>query len=395
MDDSEDIDEHFEGLNSFIQAHSYGLRTIHISDAKSPEAKYRARQCEQQDIDRLAESFVKFQTVHTNSIFVSFWPKKKTLPNKNRLDFTDRATYAACADNGFFFVAGDHTQSALHELNRRYPRNKKWSQITGTLLICRRTVQNMQTLKSWGILDNIKGQKRTTVSFANKISSIHEDFQQIRDSINPKDKQYKDLIMEVKKMRMRDYDMSKNSFGQLWNLAARTGDVWKAIDNIMHGRVSKPKKFKMPRSCSCFTNMGNIPNCDLVVMLNEVVKCHITLSEFSKGCKRYKARARVQTEVLEYLSMEDWEEAQAKFPRTCSTEFVDMWSQHVVNSSMKQKTEMPAGFFEMIDERLAIDKEIISSNKDRSQVCELFFRRQPIPLILMESCYRFHRQRGR
>ena len=376
MDDTEEIDEHFVSLNHFIRSHNHGLQTISIDDAKSPEAKYRARRCEQTDIDRLADSFLKFQTVHSNSIFVAFWPKNKSLPPKNRVKLSHKTTYANCKADGFFFVAGDHTQSALKDLHRRYPRNAKWSSITGTLLICHRTPTTLHTLKSWGILDNIKGQKRTAVSFANKISSIHEDYQQIRDSLGPgqkPDKTYKDLIAEVKKARMRDYDMSSNSFGQLWNLAARTGGVWGAIDKIMHGQVAKPKKFKLPRSCSSFTGMGNIPSQDLEVMLNEVVKSHITLSQFSKNCKRYKATARVQTQILTFLDEKDWEDAQERYPNTCSAQLVDMWSKHVVDSGMKQKTEMPAQFFEMLDQRLAIDKELNKSKKDRSRVRFYFF----------------------
>ena len=363
MDEEETVDDHFVGLNAFIRQHSYGMQTIKIANAHSPEAKYRARISEQKDIDVLAESFLRFQTVHTNSVFVAFWPNNKQFPAKVRFDISDTKVYAQLATDGFFFIAGDHTQSAIKEIHTRYPKNKKWQEVTGTLLICRRDPRTLQTLKSWGILDNIKGQKRTTVSFCNKITSIHEDFEQIRANISPGDPSYKDLISEVKKARMRDYDMSSNSFGQLWNLAAREGGVWKAINAILLGRVANPKKFKLPRSCSAFTGMGNIPSADLEFLLNEVVKGHATLAKFGKMCKRYKAKARVQTQILAILEADSWEASQLKYPNTCSSNLVDMWSNHIVSSLMKQKTEMPASFFEMIEQRLSMDKEINKSKE--------------------------------
>ena len=52
-----------------------------------------------------------------------------------------------------------------------------------------------------------------------------------------------------------------------------------------------------------------------------------------------------------------------------------MWAAHIVNSGMKQKSEMPAGFYEMLDQRLAIDKELNKSKKQSSEVCaQIFFR---------------------
>ena len=60
MDETEEVDDHFVGLNAFVRQHSHGMHTIKIADAKSPEAKYRSRRAEQTDIDTLAESFVKF-----------------------------------------------------------------------------------------------------------------------------------------------------------------------------------------------------------------------------------------------------------------------------------------------------------------------------------------------
>ena len=36
-------------------------------------------------------------------------------------------------------------------------------------------MQNYRHLKSWGILDTVKGQKRTLVSFQSKMLSLHDD----------------------------------------------------------------------------------------------------------------------------------------------------------------------------------------------------------------------------
>ena len=164
-------------INTWIKRHSFGKFMIPIDDCHSPDSKIRARVALSSDINKLECSFAKFTSIHDQSVVVVFWPSNKKLPARSSFDIDDHDLYELCrAQGGFFFVVGDHTQLAVHRLHRKYPKNKLWAFIPAQVLICHRTPEAEHTLKSWGILDNVKGQKRTFVSFASKLFSLHEDY---------------------------------------------------------------------------------------------------------------------------------------------------------------------------------------------------------------------------
>ena len=362
-------EEHFTTLNEWIEAHSYGKNTISISDAQSPEPEYRARVADEDDINTLLVSFQKFQTVHENSIFVCFWPESESFPDKSSFPFrVGTPMYKACAKNGFFCIAGDHTQIALSRLRHTYPNNPNWQTLTGQFLICRRNASDIDRCKSWGIVDNIKGQRRTTMSFESKILALHQDQQTLIDRLGVDNDDLKSAITQVKAARRRDYNLTANSFGQLWNIASRTGEVWGAVEKIVTGKVANASKFKKPKSASCFTTMGGIPDADLAVLLRSVVSGEHTLQNFSVQCKVYKARARVQSTILQFgdVNMTSWAVAKANFPNTCSAKLVDMWAQHIVKSSLKVSAPLPQTFYAMLEQRLAADKSI-NQSRDHNQ----------------------------
>ena len=90
--------------------------------------------------------------------------------------------------------------------------------------------------------------------------------------------------MTLKKNRMEEYDLNTNSFGQVWGLATKTSKVWDCLEKIVKGDVTVlpgRKAFKIPRSASNFTQMGNIPEDDLSVLLQEVVDGEKSLTEFT------------------------------------------------------------------------------------------------------------------
>ena len=384
----ESKDSHYTTLNAWVDQHSYSLQTILVDDAKSPEVGFRAREASQTHVNALADSFLSMQRVHQQSIFVSFFAEGTQLPDKRGFSLTPRSPmYAACSRDGFYFVAGDHTQLALKKIKADYPRNAMWSTVTGQLLICHRTAANIQKLKSWGILDNVKGDKRRAVSFEQKVLALHQDYIDLVKRLGVDDENFKSTLTSIKNMRRKDYNMNANSFGQLWGLASRTGPVWECLQQIITGKVENNKRFKPPKSASPFTNMANIPEPDLVTMLRKVVDGTQTLAQFRTQTFTYKARARVQEEILKYpdINMKSWTVAKAKFPNTCDAWVVNIWAQHILEVKLKMKSPMPSGFFDMISERLAMDQSLNKSNAILSQVNLVFCLH--IDFVILLFCF--------
>ena len=322
---------------------------------------------EPKDVQELAQSFVTFQSVHQTSVFVVFWPKSERLPRRDgTFSLANPHVMSKCRRGGFYFITGDHTQRALKDLRRKYPRNPLWQSVTGQLLIVHRSLDTTRKLKSWGIIDNIKGQRRTAVSFSAKIHSIHEDFEQLDGLVNsPAD--YKEALAEVKRQRCKDYQIPTGSFGQLWTLASRTGEIWDCISKMLKGDI-RHKKFKPPRSASNFTSMGNIPDDDLIVLLRDVTEGAGTMKTFAKACQVYKAKVRVQTEILNFLQQEDWEAAQSVYPRACNVNTVDIWADFIVNNKWKLKNPMPSNFFKTIQSKSELDRQVKEAQDNVGQV---------------------------
>ena len=49
----------------------------------------------------------------------------------------------------------------------------KWARLNVTIYVCPRRTELYATLKSWGILDDVKGEQRVAVSCLDKITSLH------------------------------------------------------------------------------------------------------------------------------------------------------------------------------------------------------------------------------
>ena len=357
------VSDHFVTLNAWIKKHEFGKFMIPTQHCHSPQSTFRARVALPADVAKLEASFMKFTSVHDQSVCVVFWPPESKLPQRRNFNLNNQVMNICNSQGGFFFVVGDHTQLAVHRLNRKYPKNKLWSAIPAIVLLCHRTVENEQRLKSWGILDNVKGQKRTFVSFASKLFSLHEDYVNLLAVLDPDDKTWTPSLMTLKKNRMEEYDLNSNSFGQVWGLATKTGAVWDCLEKIVKGEVTVlqgSKAFKTPRSASNFTQMGNIPDVDLAVLLQQVVDGEKSLTEFTLSCRFYKASARVQSEILCHskISGSSWVESQADWTHACSSSFVQMWADHIVTTKLGARKPLPSRFFEMLESRIVMDETI-------------------------------------
>jgi len=359
---------HFAELNDIIASWSHGRARVPTEWLKSPEEVFRARFTLMNDVVELSESFLAFMSVHDNSMVVIFWPDDKPLPNKTNFsiqrfidDLRQRPDELKELD-GCFAIIGDHTQLAVGILHDDFPKNPKWASLSCEVLICKRSFQNYRHLKSWGILDNVKGQKRTLVSFQSKMLSLHDDMmslkEQMGDDCSAKD--FNRAQVSLKENRKAEYAMGTNSFNQLWTLAAKTGEVWDELRKIFTGEVVNAHKFKKPRSASNFTSMGNIPDEDLLVMLRGVTCGRLSLKQFTDECKAYKATARVQREILSHtdISQESWVDAQEEFPTACDDSFVAIWCQYILTRVLPNKSPLPAEFHGMLQEKIAADRYV-------------------------------------
>ena len=156
---------------------SYGRFDVPTALIKSLEEKYRARVAKQGNVDALQKSILKLGTVNEHVQVVLFVGANQALPTKTgfKLPATEDEMKASGFE-GFYTIVGDHMQRAMNQLHAIFNKNPKWASLNATLFVCRRTPEILANIKSWGILDNIKGERRVTVSFQDKVFALHEDY---------------------------------------------------------------------------------------------------------------------------------------------------------------------------------------------------------------------------
>ena len=180
-------DAHYEQLNSVMGKYSFGRHVLPVALVTSPEEKYRARVAKQENVDSLEKSMVQFGTLNEHVEVVLFLGPSKPLPPK--LGFKPPATIEEMKARGFegyFTIVGDHTQRAMNQLHAKFSKNPQWANVEARSFVCPRSEEVYAVLKSWGILDNIKGGKRVTVSFRGQGSAAHglrQDFHWPDDAV--------------------------------------------------------------------------------------------------------------------------------------------------------------------------------------------------------------------
>ena len=371
------VNEHFLTLNKGIAKMDYGRINLPSRLSQSPETRIAARAAQKEALDRLEASMTTTMSVHDGSVWVVFIPEEQPMPIKRGFDFH---TWLSAQDekkiDGFYAIIGDHTQIVVKKLNVDFPRNTLWQFIPGRLLLCRRSAPNYAMLKSWGVADNLKGETRAVTTFMDKLFSIHRDIVEVNSRLAESQldkKQAKAQLKQLKEHRGLEYGLNTNSMGQLWGIAQRTGAVWTALEAIVSGNVvgyGPKKKFTPPVSAAPFTSMGGIPDADLAVLLGLVVDGSRTLKEFAESCKRYKATARVQKEIMAHddVDVETWLEAQAKFVTACDAQFVSTWVQVILTNNIKQKTPLPGSFSRLLQAKIDHDLARIGNLQQIEQV---------------------------
>lgn len=365
------LDQHYDDLNTLILQHSYGRHSLPVSLIQSPEERYRARIAKQENVDSLEASLLSFGSVNEHVEVVLFQPAKKALPPKAgfKPPLTDEDMKTRGFE-GYFTICGDHTQRAMNQLHARFRNNPKWAALTATVYVCPRTPEMYAALKSWGILDNIKGEKRVAVSFQDKVQALHADFLALAEAEGQAG--HKERTAQLKQQRCKDFGgISAGQLGQLWVIAARVGTVWDLLARIISGDVTPPPRLhssnrrargprirvKEVKSAANFTGIGGLEDAVLVPLLQAIVNGHSTLQKLGEKCALIKARMRVQSVILEdvKIAQDSWSDAQEKFPLACNDAFVERWVESVVRQRILQRASLPENFYSELERRITQD----------------------------------------
>ena len=364
-------DSHIDDLNDSIEKMSYGRHVVSVPLIQSPEAIYRARVALQENVDTLQNSLMEYGTINENVQLVLFVSAGRVMPQKS--GFKPPQTpdeMKARGFEGYFTIVGDHTQRAMNQLHKKFKANAKWATLTAVVYVCTRSSKNYQILKSWGILDNVKGETRVAVSFVDKITCLHDDCLNLLE--HSETAGHKERTAQLKLQRCAEFGISSGQMMQLWSLASRTGPVWVLLKRIMNGDIAAPpiklsnssrrgKKsvMKPAKSAACFTNIGGLDEAQLVPLLEAVACGRSTLQTLNDQCSLTKARMRVQTAVLtdSKVSQTSWEDAVGIFVRACDDEFVERWAVAINRQKIKQRDSLPAHFFEELERRITADVE--------------------------------------
>jgi hypothetical protein len=345
-----------------------------VSLLLSPEDKYRARVAKQENVDALERSLMTFGTLNDRVEVVLFIAPGRALPSKMGFKAPkSREEMKTKGFEGYFTVVGDHTQRAMKQLHERFKLNPKWATLNAIVYVCQRTPDVYSSLKSWGLLDNIKGEARVAVSFADKIASLHDDYVML--SLHEATPGHKERTASLKLRRAKDFgDISAGQIGQLWSLAARTGKVWEYLWAIISGRVTPPAqpkakttskghkqrapRVKVVKSAAPFTNIGGVDDETLEAILYDVVVGHSSAQKVNEKCGIVKARVRVQTAIMSdpnIREFDDWTEACKKFPLCCGESFVSGWTQALVREQVGARQELPMLFYEELERLSKMD----------------------------------------
>ena len=224
-------------------------------------------------------------------------------------------------------------------------------------------------------MDNIKGEKRVSVSFHDKVTALHEDYASLKQ--HEGEAGHKERTASIKEARRMDFGgISAGQMMQLWSIAAREGPVWDLLLKIISGDVVAPEPqrantsrktvkrgVKAVNSAANFVNIGGIEDDVLVSLLNEIVIGHASLQRLNEKCALVKARMKVQTAILSdnIIDESDWTAARTTFPIACDDQFVERWAVSLVREGLKARAALPDLFFSELDRRIATDKSSSAS----------------------------------
>ena len=107
-------------------------------------------------MDALELSLLTFGTMNEHVEVVLFVNVTKALSPKPGLKLPlGVEEMVAAGFEGYFTICGDHTRRAMNQPHR------KWARLNVTVYVCPRSTESYATLKSSGILDNVRARKES------------------------------------------------------------------------------------------------------------------------------------------------------------------------------------------------------------------------------------------
>jgi hypothetical protein len=167
---------HYDHVNGAMAGYFYGRHAIKVKLIQSPEEQYRARVAKQENVDALEKSSSSTAPSTSMWSWCCLCGREQAAAGEGWVCSHGKSGGAGQAGfEGYFTVGGDHTQRSMKQLHRKFGNNPKWAELEAKVFVVQRTEAVYRVLKSWVILDNMKAEKRVTVSFHDKIASLHED----------------------------------------------------------------------------------------------------------------------------------------------------------------------------------------------------------------------------
>ena len=226
--------------------------------------------------------------------------------------------YKAIMASPLYAVGGDHTRTAVTNLNQQFPHMLKWQMFKQvTVFVSSDTPPCHQMLKSMGVMYNAK-QYHKDMGFADHILIIH--------------KYFKDKGMLVKGVRRTEEvkiwcerqgalaGIPKNSWSQFSACAKLDGQAWYYMEAILKGqyaskigRGSFPAN--VPTSQSPFIKIMTCPNDVIESTLKEVYNGTIGISQLNTAAENYKAYALAKDMIVWVVQKETCENCSEKTVR--------------------------------------------------------------------------------
>ena len=212
-------------------------------------------------------------------------------------------------------IGGDHTRSAVTNLNLKYPLSVKWQMFKAvTVFISSDTPACHQMLKDMGIMYNAK-QYHKDMGYADRMLITHKYFK-VMGCLGKGNRR----SAEVKTWCERQgalADIPPNSWSQYSACAKLDGTAWLYMEAILKGqygtkigRGSFPPT--VPTSQSPFIKILTCPNDIIEHTLREVYNGILPISQLNNAAENYKAYALTKEMIIWVVQKESLQDCDAK-----------------------------------------------------------------------------------
>ena len=354
-------------LQRWIDRVLVGNFVVDVDVMRQPPTSWGSRTRSETHVKELMKSFTGSATINQNIMLVDLGGE----PDASKFDVNVASTRDLCA------VTGDHTRVALIRLSQMFPRNPRFKQLSCKILCPPNNQETFDMLRLWGTLDNFRRGVHLREQFRSVITKMHEHLQSDKERGVVIDQK---RVQQLKANWVFSMKLPKNTIGAFYQIARRTGMIWKNISLILSGQVAKPKTFKIPQSPQPFIEMSKVPDHLLTKWLREVVSCEIDCNTFRSKCVEWKNLERIRVAIISHLTTRydlqavtprpefrpdpslrakvnrdnaaahaapNWQDGVKTFPRVCNTRLLLKW-QGVV-SKLGKKEKVPPQIFEDVD----------------------------------------------